>query len=42
MWTFNTIFGKLFDLIFLPFRGMSPWVGMIVISLLTALFMLFV
>jgi uncharacterized membrane protein (DUF106 family) len=42
MWTFNSIFGKIFDLIFLPFRRMNPWVGMIVISLLTALFMLFI
>ena len=42
MWTFNSIFGKIFDLIFLPFRNMSPWVGMIIVSLLTSLFMLFV
>jgi uncharacterized membrane protein (DUF106 family) len=42
MSTFNSIFGKIFDLILFPFRSMSPWVGIIIISLLTALFMLFV
>jgi uncharacterized membrane protein (DUF106 family) len=42
MWTFNSIFGKIFDVIFLPFRNMNPWVGMVVVSLLTSFFMLFV
>jgi len=42
MWIFNSAFGKLFDALFLPFRGMSPWVGMILISFLTGLLMLFV
>ncbi|NIO49283.1 MAG: hypothetical protein GTN73_07610 [Candidatus Aminicenantes bacterium] len=42
MWIFNSAFGKIFKLIFFPFRGMNPWVGMILISFLTALLMLFV
>lgn len=40
MTLFNTVFGSLFDIIFYFFRGMHPWVGMIVISFLTALLML--
>ncbi len=42
MWVFNSLFGKAFEVIFYPFRSMSPWVGMCLISLLTALLMLFV
>ena len=42
MWVFNSIFGKIFEVIFFPFRNMSPWVGMVLISFLTALWMLFV
>ncbi len=42
MWIFNSIFGKIFEILFIPFRSMSPWVGMIIISFLTALLMLFV
>jgi uncharacterized membrane protein (DUF106 family) len=42
MWVFNSAFGKIFDILFLPFRGMSPWVGMILVSFLTGLLMLFV
>jgi hypothetical protein len=42
MWVFNSIFGKIFELLFLPFRNMSSWVGMIFVSFLTALLMLFV
>ena len=42
MWIFNFIFGKIFEVIFFPFRGMSPWIGMILISFLTALLMLLV
>ena len=43
MWTFNSIFGKIFDLFFLPFRGLSsPWWGMLVVSALTGLLMLFI
>lgn len=42
MWIFNSVFGKIFDALFYPFRSMSPWVGMIVVSFLTGLLMLFV
>jgi len=42
MWIFNSAFGKLFDILFLPFRSMSPWIAMILISFLTGLLMLFV
>jgi len=42
MWLFNSIFGRLFEFIFFPFRNMSPWIGMIFISFLTALLMLFI
>jgi len=40
MWTFNQIFGKIFDLLFIPFQNMSPWVGMVIVSFLTGLLML--
>jgi uncharacterized membrane protein (DUF106 family) len=40
MWTFNQIFGKIFDLLFVPLRSMSPWVGMAIVSFLTGLLML--
>lgn len=42
MWIINTIVGKTFEILFLPFRNMSPWIGMIFISLLTGLLMLFI
>jgi uncharacterized membrane protein (DUF106 family) len=42
MWIFNSAFGKIFDILFFPFRGMSPWIGMTLISFLTGLLMLFV
>ncbi len=42
MWIFNSLFGKVFDVLFYPFRGLSPWYGMILISFLTGLFMLFI
>jgi uncharacterized membrane protein (DUF106 family) len=42
MWIINSAIGKIFDVLFLPFRSMSPWVGMILISFLTGLLMLFV
>ncbi|KPJ69130.1 hypothetical protein AMJ44_04530 [candidate division WOR-1 bacterium DG_54_3] len=42
MWIFNSFFSKLFELIFFPFRSMSPWIGMIIISLLTGFLMLLV
>jgi len=40
MWIFNSFFGKIFEVIFLPFRSLSPWVGMIIISFLAGLLML--
>ena len=42
MWVFNSVLDKLFDILFLPFRNMSPWVGMVLISLLTSFLMLFI
>jgi uncharacterized membrane protein (DUF106 family) len=43
MWAFNSIFGKIFELMFLPFRGLSsPWWGMLVVSALTGLLMLLI
>jgi hypothetical protein len=42
MWIFQSIIGEIFKILFFPFRNLSPWVGMIFISLLTAFFMLFV
>lgn len=42
MWIFNSAFGKIFDILFLPFRNMSPWVAMILMSFLTGFLMLFV
>ncbi|MFC2157845.1 hypothetical protein ACFLT9_08415, partial [Acidobacteriota bacterium] len=42
MWFFNSIIGKIFDILFLPFRTMSPWAALVLISLLTGIFMLLV
>ncbi|MEE8377847.1 MAG: hypothetical protein V3R45_05710 [Candidatus Aminicenantaceae bacterium] len=42
MWIINTIIGKIFEVLFLPFKNMNPWFGMIIISLLTGLLMLFI
>jgi uncharacterized membrane protein (DUF106 family) len=42
MWVFNSVLDKFFDIMFLPFRNMSPWVGMLLISLLTSFLMLFI
>jgi uncharacterized membrane protein (DUF106 family) len=36
----NLVFGRVVDVILLPFRGASPWFGMAAVSLLTALLML--
>lgn len=38
----NTLLGKLFDLLLLPFRALNPWAGMAFVSLLTGLLMLFI
>ena len=40
MWAFNSVLSKIFEFLFLPFHNMSPWIGMLLISFLTALFML--
>lgn len=40
--TFNSALGHLFDFILYPFRGLSPWIAMAVLSLITAVFMLLV
>jgi len=42
MWIFNSIVGKIFDIVFWPFRNLSPWPAMIVISFLAGLLLLFV
>jgi len=42
MWIFNSVFGKIFEYFFYPFSNLSPWIGMISISFLTGLFMLFI
>jgi uncharacterized membrane protein (DUF106 family) len=42
MWTFNQVFGKIFDILFIPFQNMNPWVGMIIVSFLTGLLMLII
>jgi hypothetical protein len=38
----NLVFGGLFDVLLFPFRGLSPWFGMVFISLATAFLMLWV
>ena len=40
IWFFNFTLGKLFELIFIPFQRMNPWVAMTLISFLTSLLML--
>ncbi len=40
MWTFNKAFGKIFDILLIPFQNMNPWVGMAIVSFLTGLLML--
>jgi len=42
MGIFNFAFGKIFDVIFFPFRGLDPWAAMIAVSFLTGLLMLFI
>ncbi len=36
----NLVFGGIVGAVLLPFRGLSPWIGLAVVSLLTALLML--
>jgi len=40
MWIINAVIGKVFEILFLPFKNMNPWFGMILVSLLTAILML--
>lgn len=42
MWVFNEAFGKLFEILFFPFQRMTPWAGMVFISFLTGLLMLWI
>lgn len=42
MWIINSILQKMFNVIFYPFRNMSPWIGMLVISLLSVFLILFI
>ena len=42
MGTLNAVLNAIFAALLLPFRGMSPWVGMIVVSLLTSFLMLLI
>ncbi len=42
MWTFNSLIGRIFALIFLPFRPLDPWFAMVFVSFLTGLLMLFI
>ena len=38
----NVVFGRVFDVLLLPFSRMTPWAGLVFIALLTSFFMLFV
>lgn len=38
----NLVVGGIFDVLLYPFRGLSPWFGMVFVSLLTAFLMLWV
>lgn len=38
----NTVFNAIFNALFAPFRGMHPWVAMLVVSLLTGILMIFI
>jgi uncharacterized membrane protein (DUF106 family) len=42
MGVFNSVTGGFFDLLFFPFRGLSPWIGMAAVSVLTAFLMLWI
>jgi uncharacterized membrane protein (DUF106 family) len=39
---FNNLFGKIFDILFLPFRAFDPWFALIFVSFLTGLLMLLI
>jgi uncharacterized membrane protein (DUF106 family) len=38
----NSVLNKVFEVLFLPVRGLSPWVAMILVSLLTSFLMLLI
>jgi uncharacterized membrane protein (DUF106 family) len=38
----NSVLNKVFDVLFLPVRGLSPWVAMVLVSLLTSFLMLLI
>jgi len=38
----NSILAKIFDILFFPFQNINPWFGMIFISLITGLLMLYI
>jgi uncharacterized membrane protein (DUF106 family) len=42
MWTFNSLLGKAFAILILPFRSLNPWWAMLLVSLLTGLLMLII
>ncbi len=42
MWTFNSLLGKAFAILVLPFRSLHPWWAMLLVSLLTGLLMLII
>ncbi len=42
MWILNSTVGRIFDILFLPLRGLNPWVGIILVSLLTSFLMLWI
>lgn len=42
MWIINSVLQEIFNVIFYPFRNMSPWIGMLVISLLSVFLILFI
>ncbi len=42
MWIINSVLNKVFDILFLPVRGLGPWAAMILVSLLTSFLMLLI
>jgi len=42
VWWLNSAVGSIINIILLPFSSLNPWLAMLVISLLTALLMLFI
>lgn len=42
MWKFNIIICKIFGSMMFPFQNLNPWIGMIIVSLITGLLMLLI